>query len=116
MKIDGNLDETKINVAGPFPVEQQDDLEIRASGINLNDLMKIADSADLGGTGDLSAKLSDGILTGFMEIPNATFNDIPLGVLVGDFLYQEGTNFHRKRLDDEKHAWRSAVSSQQSAE
>ena len=90
LKIDGNLDETEINIAGPFPLAQQDALEIRASDINLDDLMKIANSEDLGGTGDLTAKLSDGILNGFMEIPNATFNDIPLGVLVGDFRYQEG--------------------------
>lgn len=117
LKIDGNLDETKINVAGPFPVEQQDDLEIRASGINLNDLMKIADSADLGGTGDLSAKLSDGILTGFMEIPNATFNDIPLGVLVGDFLYQEGRIFIENGLMTKNTlgGQQSAVSSQQNS-
>ena len=93
LKIDGNLDETEINAKGPFPLKQQDDLEIRASGINIGDLMKIANSADLGGTGNLSAKLSDGILNGFMEIRNATFNDIPLGVLAGNFRYQEGRVF-----------------------
>ena len=90
LKIDGNLDETEINVAGPFPVEQQDALEIRASGINFDDLMKIANSEDFGGTGNLTAKLSDGILNGFMEISNATFNNIPIGALSGDFRYQEG--------------------------
>ena len=90
LKIDGNLDETEINVAGPFPVEQQDALEIRASGINFDDLMKIANSEDFGGAGNLTAKLSDGILNGFMEISNATFNDIPIGALSGDFRYQEG--------------------------
>ena len=90
LKIDGNVDETEINVAGPFPVEQQDALEIRVSGINFDDLMKIANSEDFGGTGNLTAKLSDGILNGFMEISNATFNNIPIGVLSGDFRYQEG--------------------------
>ena len=90
LKIKGHLDKTEINVAGPFPVEQQDDLEIRASGIDFDDLMKIVNSEDLGGTAELSAKLSDGILTGFMEIPNATFNDIPIGTLAGNFRYQEG--------------------------
>ena len=93
LKIDGNLDETEINAKGPFPLKQQDDLEIRASGINISDLMKIANSEDIGGTGNLSAKLSDGILNGFMEIPNATFNDIPLGVLAGNFRYQAGRVF-----------------------
>ena len=117
LKIDGNLDETKISIAGPFPMAQQDALEIRASGINFDDLMKIANSEDLGGTGNLSAKLSDGILNGFMEIPNATFNDIPLGVLVGDFRYQEG-RIHienglmtKNTLGDQP----SAVSSQQNS-
>ena len=90
LKIDGNLDETEINVAGPFPLTQQNALEIRASGINVDDLMKIANSEDLGGTGNLTAKLSDDTLTGSMEIPNATFNDIPIGAVSGDFRYQEG--------------------------
>ena len=93
LKIDGNLDETEINAKGPFLLKPQDDLEIRALGINIGDLMKIANSEDLGGTGNLSAKLSDGILNGFMEIPNATFNDIPLGVLAGNFRYQAGRVF-----------------------
>ena len=93
LKIDGNLDETGIDVTGPFPVGRQDILEIQASGIDVGDLMKIANSADIGGIGDLSAQLSDGTLKGFMEIPNATFNDIPIGTLSGDFRYQEGRVF-----------------------
>ncbi len=115
LKIDGNLDETEINAKGPFPLKQQDDLEIRASGINISDLMKIANSEDIGGTGNLSAKLSDGILNGFMEIPNATFNDIPLGVLAGNFRYQAGRVFienglmTKNTLSDQQ----SAISSQQ---
>ncbi|MXV84621.1 hypothetical protein F4Z98_14765 [Candidatus Poribacteria bacterium] len=93
LKIDGNLDETGINVTGPFPVGRQDILEIQVSGIDVDDLMKIANSADIGGIGALSAQLSDGTLKGFMEIPNATFNDIPIGTLSGDFRYQEGRVF-----------------------
>ena len=93
LKIDGNLDETGIDVTGPFPVGRQDILEIQVSGIDVDDLMKIANSADIGGIGDLSAQLSDGTLEGFMEIPNATFNDIPIGTLSGDFRYQEGRVF-----------------------
>ena len=115
LKIDGNLDETEINVAGPFPVEQQDALEIRASGINFDDLMKIVNSADLGGTGNLTAKLSDGILNGFMEISNATFNDIPIGTLVGNFRYQEGRIYIENGLMTKNTigSQQSAVSSQQ---
>ena len=117
LKIDGNLDETEINIAGPFPMEQQDDWEIRASNINLDDLMEIANSEDLGGTGNLSAKLSDGILNGFMEIPNATFNDIPLGVLAGNFRYQEGRIFIENGLMTKNTlgGQQSAVSSQQNS-
>lgn len=93
LKINGNLDETEINITGPFPLAQKDTLDIQASGINFDDLMEIANSEDLGGTAEFSAELSDGILKGFIEIPNATFNDIPLGVLSGDFRYQEGRIF-----------------------
>ena len=93
LKIDGNLDETEINITGPFPLAEEDALDIRASGINFDDLMKIANSEDIGGTAEFSAELSDGTLKGFMEIPNATFNDIPIGVVSGDFRYQEGRIF-----------------------
>ncbi len=93
LKIDGNLDETEIDVTGPFPMGGQDILDIQASGIDINDLMKIANSADIGGIGELSAQLSDGTLKGFMEIPTATFNGIPIGTLSGDFRYQEGRVF-----------------------
>lgn len=90
LEIVGNFDETGINIMGPFPIEPQDALDIYATGINFDDLMKIADSTDIGGTGELTAKLSDGTLTGFMKIPNATFRDIPIGALSGDFRYQAG--------------------------
>lgn len=93
LKIDGNLNAAQVNIAGPFPIERQDALDIHATGINFDDLMKIVDSADIGGTAELSAQLSDGTLTGFMKIPNATFNDIPIGVLSGDFRYQDGRVF-----------------------
>ena len=93
LKIDGNFDETAINITGPFPVERQDVLDIRAADLNFDDLMKIVNSADIGGMAKVSAQLSDGILTGFMKIPNATFNDIPIGALSGDFRYQEGRVF-----------------------
>ena len=93
LKVNGTLDETEINITGPFPLAQQDILDIRAANINFDDLMKIANSANLGGTAELSAEISNGILKGFMEIPNATFNDIPIGVLAGNFRYQEGRVF-----------------------
>ena len=94
LKVDGNLDETELNITGPFPLAEQDALDLRMSGINFDDLMKIVDSADLGGTGEYTAKLSlDGTLAGAMKIPNASFNDIPIGTLVGNLDYQEGQVF-----------------------
>ena len=94
LKADGNLDETEINITGSFPLAEQDALELRWSGINFDDLMKIVNSADLGGTGEYTAKLSsDGTLAGSMVIPDASFNDIPIGVLVGNLDYQDGQVF-----------------------
>ena len=94
LKTDGHLDETEIAVIGPFPLAEQDALDIRISDINFDDLMKIVNSADLGGTGKYTAKLaSDRTLKGYMEIPNASFNDIPIGALVGNLNYQNGRVF-----------------------
>ena len=94
LKVDGNLDETEIIVTGAFPLAQQDTLDLRISGINFDELTKITNNADFGGTGEYTAKLSsEGVLTGFMEIPNASFTDIPLGVLSGDLRYQNGQVF-----------------------
>ena len=93
LTVDGNLDETEINITGPFPLAQQDVLDIRLSGVNFDNLMKLAKSADIGGTAELSAQLSEGILKGSIEIPEATFNDIPIGLLTGDFRYHDGKVF-----------------------
>ena len=113
---DGNLDETEINITGPFPLAQQDILDIRVSGVNFDDLMKLAKSADVGGTAELSAQLSDGILKGFIEIPEATFNDIPIGLLTGDFRYHDGKVFIENGLLTKSTIEKSSpVSSQQSA-
>ena len=90
----GHLDETEIAVTGPFPFVAQDSLELRLSDINFDDLMKIANSADIGGTGEYTAKLaSDGTLEGFLKIPNASFKDIPIGALVGNLDYEDGQVF-----------------------
>ena len=94
LEADGNLDETEIIVTGTFPLTAQDALNLRISHINFDDLTKITNNADFGGTGEYTAKLSsEGTLSGFMEIPDASFNDMPLGVLVGDLRYQDGQVF-----------------------
>ena len=94
MNINGHLDETVIAVTGPFPATEQDALDIHVSDINFDDLMKIVNSADFGGTGEYTAKLtSDGKLNGHIKIPNADFFDIPIGMLTGDLNYHNGQVF-----------------------
>ena len=94
LKVDGTLDETEVDITGPFPLVDQDSLAVHISDINFDDLMKIVNSADLGGTGEYTAKWSlDGTLAGSLKIPNASFNDIPIGALVGNLDYQEGQVF-----------------------
>lgn len=93
-KANGNFDETAIEITAPFPLKQDDVWDIQASGLNFDKLMKIANTADFGGTGTSSAQLSaDGTLSGFLEVQDATFNDIPIGVLTGNYRYQEGQVF-----------------------
>lgn len=94
LKAEGNLDETEVTVTGPFPLASENALDIRMSGINFDDLTKITNSADFGGTGEYTAKLSsEGTLKGFMEIPNASFDGNPIGELSGDLRYQDGQVF-----------------------
>ena len=94
LKVHGSFDGAAIDVTGSFPLEQPDVLDIQATGINFDTLTKIANTADIGGMGTSSATLSsDGILKGVLEVPDATFNDIPLGVLTGNYRYQEGRVF-----------------------
>ncbi len=94
LNTNGYLDETVIAINGPFPLAEQDALDIRISDINFDDLMKIVNSADFGGTGEYTAQLSsDGKLNGYMTIPNANFFDIPIGVLAGNLNYHDGQMF-----------------------
>lgn len=94
LRADGHLDETAIAVTGPFPLAEQDVLDIRVSDIKFDDLMKIVNSADFGGTGEYTAKLSaDGKLNGYIKVPNANFFDIPIGVLAGNLNYRDGQVF-----------------------
>ena len=113
---DGNLDETEINITGPFPLAQQDILDIRLSGVNFDDLMQLAKSADIGGTAQVSAQLSEGILKGSIEIPEATFNDIPMGLLTGDFRYHDGKVFIENGLLTKDTIEKSSVVSSQQRE
>ncbi len=94
LRADGHLDESVIAVAGSLPLTEQNLLDIRISDINFDDLMKIVNSADFGGTGEYIAQLSsDGKLNGHIKIPNANFFDIPIGILTGDLNYQDGQVF-----------------------
>ena len=94
LKATGNFDTTTLDMLAPFPLSAQDTLDIRAIGINFDNLTKIANTADFGGTGTSAATLSSaGVLKGVLEVPDATFNDNPLGVLTGDYRYQDGRVF-----------------------
>ena len=116
LKADGNLDEIEITVTGPFPFAAEDAMDIRMSGINFGDLMKIVNSANFDGTGEYTAKLSsDGTLNGFMEIPDASFNGIPIGVLTGDLRYQDGQVFIENGLLTKNTIEKSSVTSHQSS-
>ena len=95
LKVDGNLDETEINITGPFPLGEQDSLELRISGINFRRPDENCQQCESRwDTGEYTAKWSsDGTLKGSLKIPNASFNDIPIGALVGNLDYQDGQVF-----------------------
>ncbi len=94
LKAHGSFDGAAIAITAPIPLGQQNVLDIQATAINFDKLMKIANTADIGGMGTSSATLSsDGLLKGILEVPEATFNDIPLGVLRGNYRYQGGQVF-----------------------
>ncbi len=94
LNANGNLDETVIEINAPFPLQQQDAIDIQASNIIFGKLTKIVNTANFGGTGTSSAQLSsDGTLSGYLEVQNSTFNDIPIGVLTGNFRYRDGQVF-----------------------
>ena len=91
LKASGSFDGAAIDMTAPFPLGQQDVLDIQTVGLNFDRLMQVANTADFGGIGTSSATLSrEGILKGVLEVPDATFNDSPLGVLTGNYRYQEG--------------------------
>ncbi len=94
LKANANFDEAEIEVTGIFPLGQQDFLDIHAVNINIDKLTQIVNTEDIGGTGTSSAKLSSsGSLEGSLEVPNATFNNIPLGVLTSHYRYEAGKVF-----------------------
>ena len=95
MKASGNFDTTAVAVESPFPLGQQDVLDLRAIDINFDKLTRIANTEDFGGIGTSSGNSVVGMVysKGVLEVPDATFNDIPLGVLTGNYRYQAGRIF-----------------------
>ena len=66
------------------------DLEIRR--IDTGKLMKIIRAPNLGGDATLRGKITSEVpLTGFLEIPEASLFDVPIGVLTANFHYQNGS-------------------------
>ena len=116
LNANGNFDETMLDITGPFPLQQQDALDIQALNINFGKLTKIANTINFKGIGTSSAQLSlDGTLHGDLEVAAATFNDLPIGVLTGNFRYQDGQVFVEDGLLTKNTLGnqQSAVSSQQ---
>ena len=67
-----------------------EDLHLHATSLRMDKLMEIFGGGPLNGLGELTADISPvGTMEGHVKIPEATFMDIPLGVLAGDFRYQD---------------------------
>ncbi len=91
----GNLDaETGLSLKGPLVPTPGKPLQLQLTSIDMSKVMRVFNSADLGGKAVLTANIShDKTTTGSIEIPDATFMNIPLGVLGGGFRYRTGQVF-----------------------
>ncbi|MDE0043762.1 MAG: hypothetical protein OXT74_17105, partial [Candidatus Poribacteria bacterium] len=86
-----NLDAAKIQVNGTAGLGETLDLDLEIRRIDTGQLMKIIRAPDLSGNATLRGKITSDIpLTGFLEIPEASLFDVPIGVLTADFYYQDG--------------------------
>ena len=81
LKANGSFDGAAIDMTAPFPLGQQDVLDIQAASLNFDRLMRVANTADFGGTGTSSATLSRGWYTqrrfgGTGPQPSMTFHSV----------------------------------------
>ena len=92
LQIDANLDDANIRVNGAVGLEGALNLDLEIRRIDTGKLTEILRTPDLCGDATLRGKItSDVPLTGFLEIPEASLFDVPIGVLTADFYYQNGS-------------------------
>ncbi len=90
LNVVGTLAEADVQLGGFLG----EDLHLHATSLRMDKLMDIFGGGPLDGLGELIADISPtGTMKGHIEIPDATFMDIPLGVLAGDFRYQDAQVF-----------------------
>ena len=86
LNVVGTLAEADVQLGGFLG----EDLHLHATSLRMDKLMDIFGGGPLNGLGELTADISPtGTMKGHIEIPDASFMDIPLGVLAGDFRYQD---------------------------
>ena len=69
-------------------------LRLHATAVRVDKLMDMFGGAPLNGRGGMTAVISTtGTMAGTLDIRDATFMDIPIGVLSGDFRYEAGQVF-----------------------
>ena len=91
LQVDANLDDARIRVAGATGLVGALDLDLEIRRIDTGKLMKIIRAPDLSGDATLRGKItSDVPLTGFLEIPEASLFEVPIGLLTADFYYKNG--------------------------
>ncbi len=92
IEVTGNLNqETELRLKGPFGETANEPLQVHFVAIDMATAIRIFNTAELGGEAEITASIShDGIAKGSVQIPDATFMNIPIGVLAGDFRYRDG--------------------------
>ena len=100
LQIDANLDEAKIQVDGAAGLDGALDLDLEIRHIDTGKLMKIIRAPNLSGDATLRGKITSEVpLVGFLDIPEASLFDVPIGVLTADFDYRDGSvTLHPVRL------------------
>ena len=92
LHVAANLDDANIRVNGAAGLEGALDLDLEIRRIDTGKLMKIIRAPNLGGDATLRGKITSEVpLTGFLEIPEASLFDVPIGVLTANFHYQNGS-------------------------
>ena len=82
----GTLAEADVQLGGFLG----ENLHLHATSLRMDKLMDIFGGGPLNGLGKLTADISPtGTMKGHIKIPDASFMDVPLGVLAGDFRYQD---------------------------